>query len=105
MRVEFYTVPDPASQAKSSNADADIKGWLLAAIGEESDGEKRRFLENAAALMEQMREELQVYRDAAQYDYTRPKSMQFRGWNMGRLSEALRRTEAALAPGARKTRA
>jgi len=69
---------------------------LRAAIAAETGSAKRQMLENAAVLMEQLTAELKAYRAAAEYDYSRPTSMQFRGWNMGQLQQALRQTEAAL---------
>ena len=95
MKVDHYTVPDLPSWDDPGTPEAEAKGRLLAAIAQELDSGGRQSLEKAAAFMEQALDELQAYRDAAQYDYSRPKSMQFRGWNMGKLAEALRKTRAA----------
>ncbi len=95
MKVDHYTVPDLPSRDDPGTPEAEAKGRLLAAIAQELDSSRRQSLEKAAAFMEQALDELQAYRDAAQYDYSRPKSMQFRGWNMGKLAEALRKTRAA----------
>jgi hypothetical protein len=95
MKVDHYTVPDLPSRDDPGTPEAETKGRLLAAIAQELDSGRRQSLEKAAAFMEQALDELQAYRDAAQYDYSRPKSMQFRGWNMGKLAEALKKTRAA----------
>ena len=95
MRVDHYPLPGLPSREDLGTPEAEVKGRLLAAIAQELDSGRRQSLEKAAALMEQALDELQAYRDAAQYDYSRPKSMQFRGWNMGKLAEALKRTRAA----------
>ena len=95
MRVDHYTVPDPSRSAGAGLAEAELKGRLLAAIAQEADSTRRHSLENAAALADRLLDELQAYRDAAVYDFSRPKSMQFRGWNMGRLGQALRKTQSA----------
>jgi hypothetical protein len=95
MRVDHYTVPGLPSREDLGAPEAEIKARLLVAIAQEMDSGRRQSLKDAAAFMEQVLDELQAYRDAAQYDYTRPASMQFRGWNMGKLAEALRRTRAA----------
>jgi len=97
MRADYDTVPCSAPQGIAIPSDHEITGWLLVAIDQETDNAKRRALENAAALMAQLRDELQAYRDAAEIDPTRPLSQQFRGWNMARLSQARKKTESALA--------
>ncbi len=95
MKVDHYTVPDLPSRDDPGTPEAEAKVRLLAPIAQELDSGRRQSLEKAAAFMEQVLDELQAYRDAAQYDYSRPKSMQFRGWNMGKLAEALKKTRAA----------
>jgi hypothetical protein len=95
MKVDHYTVPDLPSRNDPGTPEAEAKACLLAATAQELDSGRRQSLEKAAAFMEHALDELQAYRDAAQYDYGRPKSMQFRGWNMGKLAEALRKTRAA----------
>lgn len=95
MRIDHYTVPGPSQSADGGQAEAELKGRLVAAIAQETDSARRQSLENAAALANRLLDELQAYRDAAVYDFSRPKSMQFRGWNMGRLGQALRKTQSA----------
>jgi hypothetical protein len=95
MKVDHYAVPHLPLHEDPDAPEAEAKGRLLAAIAQELDTGRRQSLERAAALMEQALDELQAYRDSAQYDYSRPKSMQFRGWNMGKLTQALRKTRAA----------
>ncbi len=95
MKIDHYTVPDLSSGEDFGTPEAEAKGRLLAAIAQELDSGRRQSLEKAAAFMEQALDELQAYRDAAQYDYGRPKSMRFRGWNMGKLAEALKKTRAS----------
>jgi hypothetical protein len=96
MRVDHYTVPGPSHRESDGLTEAEIKGRLLTAIAQEMDSGRRQSLENAAVLVDQLMDELQAYRDAAEYDFGRPKSMQFRGWNMGKLAEALRKTRSSL---------
>ena len=72
----------------------EIQGPLLLALEQESDRERRHSLKNAAVLINQLAAELQAYRDAAEYDFRRPKDLQFRGWNMAKLQSALKKTEA-----------
>ena len=98
MRVDHYPVPGLPAREDRGTPEAEVKARLLAAIAQELDSGRRQSLEKAAALMERALDEVQAYRDAAQYDYSRPKSMQFRGWNMGKLAEALKRTRAAQGP-------
>jgi hypothetical protein len=95
MRVDHYTVPGPSGNADNGPAEAELKGRLLAAIAQETNSTRRQSLENAATLVDRLLDELQAYRDAAVYDFSRPKSMQFRGWNMGSLGQALRKTQGA----------
>ena len=95
MRVDPYTVPSPVSPTDSAFAEKRIRDRLLIAADEETDSLQRQLLEDAADLVRQLSEELQAYRNAAEYDYSRPMSMQFRGWNMGRLDQARRKTAAA----------
>ena len=85
--------PAPAlPRPPSESAEREIHGSLLAAIEQETDRATRQLLKNAAGTIARLMAELQCYREAAEYDFSRPKSMQFRGWNMGKLQKALNRT-------------
>ena len=98
MKVEHYTVPEPVFQGSQAASEFEILDRLAGAIAQETDSAKRRMLKEAAALLEQLSDEARAYRDAAEIDPSRPRSMRFRGWNMGRLARARRITEAALGP-------
>jgi hypothetical protein len=102
MKVDSYTVPDPATQGRQAVPEAET--WFRMLIAEEKDSAKRQMLMNAASLLGRLSDEVQAYRDAAELDPARPPSMRFRGWNMGRLARARRLTEAALGPGDRPSR-
>jgi hypothetical protein len=94
MRVDPYAMPGLAPQSNPSPSDEEIKGWLLCAIDKKTNNTNRRLLEDAAALIERLMDELKAYRDAAEYDFTRPRDTQFRGWNMANLIQARKKTEA-----------
>jgi hypothetical protein len=87
--------PSPFRGQNLSLLQQQIEGPLLIALEQETDGEKRRLLKKAAVLIDQLTAELQAYHEAAEYDFTRPKDLQFRGWNMAKLQQALKRTEAS----------
>jgi hypothetical protein len=84
--------PPAPALPPSESAEREIHGSLMAAIEQETDRATRQLLKNAAGTIAGLMAELQGYRDAAEYDFSRPKSMQFRGWDMGKLQKALNRT-------------
>ncbi len=85
---------NPSLAKNASMLQHEIQGPLLVALEQETDSEKRSSLKKAAVLIDQLAAELQAYRDAAEYDFSRPKDLQFRGWNMAKLQSALKKTEA-----------
>jgi hypothetical protein len=85
---------NPSLAPESSLLQHEIQGPLLRALEQETDSQRRHSLKNAAVLINQLAAELQAYRDAAEYDFRRPKDLQFRGWNMAKLQSALKKTEA-----------
>jgi len=99
MKVDHYTVPDAVTQECPAAPEPDVEAWFLSAIAEEKDRAKRQMLMKAATLLERLSDEVRAYRDAVELDPARPRSMRFRGWNMGKLARARRLTEAALGSG------
>ncbi len=96
MRVDYDTGLDLASQRNPAPSTDEIKTWLRVVTAQETDIAKRRLLEKAAAGIEQLVDELQAYRGAAEIDVTRPKDLRFRGWNMAKLTQAWKKTETTL---------
>jgi hypothetical protein len=84
----------PSLSPNSSLLEHEILGPLLIALEQETDSRTCNALNNAAVLINQLAAELQAYRDAAEYDFSRPKDLQFRGWNMAKLQSALKKTDA-----------